>query len=586
MRLLTPLVLMFLALASGCGRDQASPDAAAPAGAAETAAAGSEARSEPWDDFVTVFLDEWWRAHPIHAATAGLHQYDGLFPDWSRAGIQAEIDRLRLMRERATDFAPGALAGGQRFEREYLLAWIDRQLFWMDEAEWPFRNPEYYFDWSSDRINPDLYFTKPYAPLAERMAAYILWAENLPAAMAEIRDNLRTPMPRTWAEQGLSSFRGMAGFIAADVPGIFATVEDSALQARFREANTAAAAALSSLADWFAAQAGAGTDDYALGPELFRRALWATDRLDISLQELEALGRAELERNMQALALACDEYAPGMTLAACMGKMSADKPEGGPVEAAREQLDGLRSFLVSRELVTIPGKEPIRVAEAPPYARTNFAYINVAGPFERDMPSTYYIAPPDPAWPQAMQREYVPGKASLLFTSVHEVWPGHFLQFQHSNRSGPLGKAYVSYLFAEGWAHYSEEMMWEAGLGGGDPELRVGQLQEALLRNVRFLCAIGLHAGDMSVNECRQMFLDKGFQDPGNALQQANRGTYDPLYLNYALGKMMIRKLRADWTANTGGSWGEFHDRLLSFGGPPIPLTRKAMLGEDSGPVL
>jgi len=180
----------------------------------------------------------------------------------------------------------------------------------------------------------------------------------------------------------------------------------------------------------------------------------------------------------------------------------------------------------------------------------------------------------------------VPGQADLLFTSVHEIWPGHFLQFLHANRSpDSFGQVFVGYAFAEGWAHYSEELMIEAGLGKGAPEYRVGQLSNALLRNVRYLCAIGLHTKGMSVETCDTMFRKEAYQDPGNARQQAARGTYDPAYLNYTLGKLMIRKLRADWTAAHGGrgAWLAFHDQFLSSGGPPIPLVREQMLGKADG---
>jgi uncharacterized protein (DUF885 family) len=172
----------------------------------------------------------------------------------------------------------------------------------------------------------------------------------------------------------------------------------------------------------------------------------------------------------------------------------------------------------------------------------------------------------------------------LLFTSVHEVWPGHFLQFLHSNNSpSKFGQVFIGYAFAEGWAHYTEEMMWDAGLGEGDSTVHIGQLLNALLRNVRLISAIGLHTGKMTVEQSERMFRELAFQDPGNARQQAARGTFDPAYLNYTMGKLMIRKLRDDWCADRGGreAWKDFHDQFLSFGGPPIPLVRKAMLRNE-----
>jgi uncharacterized protein (DUF885 family) len=218
--------------------------------------------------------------------------------------------------------------------------------------------------------------------------------------------------------------------------------------------------------------------------------------------------------------------------------------------------------------------------------RQNSAYIDIPGPYEHDLPSTYYISPPDPAWSAEEQAAYVPGEADLLFTSVHEVWPGHFLQYLHANRSkSEVARVFVGYAYSEGWAHYSEQMMCESGLCGDDPAVEVGQRLNALLRNVRFLSAIGLHARGMSVEDSEAMFREQAHQDPGNARQQAARGTYDPAYLNYTLGKLMILKLRADWMAQAehgeGAALRRFHDDFLSFGGPPIPMVRAAMLGGE-----
>lgn len=225
--------------------------------------------------------------------------------------------------------------------------------------------------------------------------------------------------------------------------------------------------------------------------------------------------------------------------------------------------------------------------ESPPYRRWNFAYIDIPGPYEKGLPSTYYVAPPDPSWSKAERDAYIPSNADLLFTSVHEVWPGHFLERLHSKRSpSKFGQVFsASTAFTEGWAHYTEEMMWEAGLGNGDPETHMGQLLNALMRNVRYLSAIGLHTKDMTLEESQRMFRELAYQDIATARQQAARGTFDPAYLSYTLGKLMIRKLREEWTASRGGrkAWREFHDKFLSYGRPPIPLVRTAMLGPTAG---
>jgi hypothetical protein len=307
-----------------------------------------------------------------------------------------------------------------------------------------------------------------------------------------------------------------------------------------------------------------------------------TEGVDLPLDTLEARGRADMDRTLAALKEACAAFAPGRAIRDCVARANARKPPGGPVEAARRQLDTLEAFVRARDLVSIPGTERALVHESPPYQRFNFAYIDIPGPYEKNLPSIYYIAPPDPAWSRAEQQAYILSEGNLLFVSVHEVWPGHFLNFLHSNRvKSQIGRVFVGYAFGEGWGHYAEEMMWEAGLGGGDPRLHIGQLMNALLRNARYLSAIGLHTRGMTLAESERIFREEAFQDPGNARQQALRGTYDPAYLNYTMGKLMIRKLRADWTASRGGqkAWKEFHDRFLSFGGPPIPLVRRRMVG-------
>jgi hypothetical protein len=314
-----------------------------------------------------------------------------------------------------------------------------------------------------------------------------------------------------------------------------------------------------------------------------------TELVDVPLDRLDSIGRADLERNLSTLKTTCATWAAGRTLAQCVAKADAGKPDGGILDAARKQLPMLEDFIRTHHIVSIPDTDRALVRESPPYMRWNFAFMNTRGVFEPSLPSIYYISPPDPAWPKAKQDAYLPSVGTLLVTTVHEVWPGHFLHFLHvTHVPSQIGRVYGSYAFGEGWAHYDEEMMLDDGLGNGDPALKIEQLRDALLRNVRYLCAVGLHTKGMTVEQCDRMFREQAFQDPGNAEQQAARGTFDPAYLNYTLGKLMIRKLRDEWTASRGGraAWGTFHDAFLSYGAPPIPLVRRAMLGPGSRPPL
>jgi hypothetical protein len=571
--------LASLILLAGCDRKEEP----APADADPTALIQKE-----WETFRDGFVEDFFKAHPTYAIRSGRHEFDGQLPDWSAAGIAVEIKRLHGARDRAAGFEAG-LTDQQRFERDYLIARIDRDLFWLEVVGDPFRNPTFYFDWNLDDLDPSAYLTREYAPLDQRLRGLAGYLRAIPRVAGEIKANLRLPMPESFVERAIAGFGGFADFYEKDLPQVLAQTQDEALRKDLAAANQGAIVAMRELAKHFEGARKTATQDYALGPEKFARMLAMTEGVTTPIAELEAIGRADLKRNQEAVKEACAKYAPGAAIPACFAKMGTNKPEGGPVEGARSQLAGLKQFLVDKQVLTIPSEEEALVAEAPPFNRANFAYIDVPGSFEKGVPATYYISPPDPSWSKEVQRDYLPGRADLLFTSVHEVWPGHFLQFLHSNRSDSLiGRVFVGYAYAEGWAHYAEEMTWEMGLGNGDPETHLGQLSNALLRDARFLSAIGLHTAGMSVAQSERLFREEAYQDIGNARQQARRGTYDPAYLNYTMGKLMIRKLRADWTATRDGqaAWKQFHDEFLSHGGPNVPQLRALLLGSSEGPLF
>lgn len=542
-----------------------------------------KAKSRPraqqnWPAFSARFIESYFKFSPSFAAGQGRHEYDGQLPDWSPTGLANQAAFLRSSIAAAQAFDTRRLTREQKFERDYLVARAKGDLFWLTTADQPHLNPAYYVG----TLDPSTYVTRPYASPEVRLRAFIAYLKQVPRAARQIRANLRSPLPLSFIDYGKAGFGGFAEYYPTDGKAAFASVQNPALQAELDRSARAAAASMKGLADWLESQRPRATDNFALGPVKFAQMLRDTEMVDLPLAQLEAIGRADLNRNQDSLIAACRRYAPGATIQACMDKMGANKSEGGPVAGARAQLAGLKAFIASHDLVSIPGTEEAKVEEAPPYNRQNFAYIDIPGPYETGLPSVYYIAPPDPAWSAEVQAGFVPGKADLLFTSVHEVWPGHFLNFLHANRSRfTFGKVFVGYAYAEGWAHYGEEMMWDAGLGDGDLETHIGQLSNALLRDCRYLSAIGMHSGKMTMEQSRQMFLTECFQDEGNARQQSARGTYDPAYLNYTMGKLMIRKLRQDWTASRGGrgAWKAFHDRFLSYGGPPIPLVRREMLG-------
>jgi len=542
---------------------------------AQTPAAGGG-----WAGFRDGYVEALFRLDPGFAVYQGRHDFDGQVQDWSPAGLArlGEFYRRSLATARAMPAA--GLTRDERFERDYLVKVTEGRLFWLDDADQPHRNPAWYVNAGLD---PNVYVARNYADATTRARVLTLFLRNIPRAAGQIRANLRTPMPLSFVNYGEAAFNGFADYYEKDAVQAFAAVKDEGVRRDLKAAAADAAEAMRSLGSWVGRQRGTATQDFALGPQRFARMLAATEGVTVSIDQLEAAGRADLQRNRAALATACRTYAPGATVAACMAKMNANKSADGALAEARRQIPALRAFVEARDLVTIPDAEQALVEESPPYNRQNLAYIDPPGPFERGIPSIYYISPPDPAWDKAVRDAFVPGRDNLLAVTVHEVMPGHFLQFRHANRSRSLfGRLFVGYAFAEGWAHYAEEMMWEAGYGDGDPGVHIGQLSNALLRDCRFLSAIGLHARGMTPEQSRRMFVEQCHQEEGGARQQSARGTYDPAYLNYTMGKLMIRRLRTDWTASRGGrrAWKAFHDELLSRGGPPIPLLRQAMMGE------
>jgi hypothetical protein len=577
MRLAARLLIPALLLLASCSREPAPSAAPAPP-PATTASSGEQS----WPAFASAFIESRMKADPYFAVGSGRHEFDGQMPDWSRAALDADVAGLRASLAAAGKFDDAALDAPQRFERDYVAWVIETELFWRTNAEQPFRNPAWYLD----RLDPSMYLTREYAPLPKRLEGFLGYARAVPKLAADIRANLRTPLPRAFIERGTAGFGGYSSFFRDEMPGIFAGVQDEKLKTELTDATAAAAQAMQDLAAWLESQRATATDDFSLGATKFREMLRETELVDLPLEELEAIGRKDLDRNLAALRAACAVFAPKATPAACVEKMRADKPAGGTVDGARKQLADLRQFVQDKKIVSIPNPEQALVAESPPYNRGNFAYISIPGPYENPaVKATYYVAPPDPKWSAAERNAYLPGKGYLLYVSAHEVWPGHYLQSQFTNQNpSRVSALWWDYAFGEGWAHYAEEMMYDEGLSAGQPEMRVGMLANALMRDVRFLSAICLHSGCMTLEESEKMFREQGFADAGNARQQALRGAYDPGYLAYTLGKLMIRKLRTDWlAANPDATLQQFHDKFLSYGAPPVPLVRREMLGSMAG---
>lgn len=549
--------------------------------------AGSPVEKQLGADIET-FFEQHLAFRPAFGIDLGLHdEYDGKVPDRSPAAIAAEIERLHAAQTSFEAVDPKVLTTRTNVEREIVLREIRKELFDLEVRRRPWRDPAYYLR----GFSMNAYIVRSYAPAPQRAAAMLRACEGGPAYYQQAAANLEPVVPKAWLQVSVMSSGGTIAFLKGDARKAFAAGEiDDALRTKLDACLDTLAAAVTTFRGALEGRMPAATDEFRLGADNLLTMLRATEGLTVDIATLERVAKADLDRNLAALAEAARAIDPNKDIATVIAEVSADKPAPERVlDEANAQLETLQTFLRANKIVSIPRPDVVTVRASPPFMRSNFAAFGGAGPLEKTaLPSFYYIAPPDPAWPAAEQTAYLPSRADLLFISAHEVFPGHFIQGMHQRASGSkILQAFETYTASEGWGHYVEEMMWDEGLGAGDPRVHIGQLKNALLRNVRFLVALGYHAGTLTPEAATKMFSELAYADPGNARQQAMRGTVDPMFLGYTLGKLIIMELRTDWMrANPKATIGDFHDRFLTFGEAPLPVTRRVMLGPAAGAPL
>src|SRR5262245_36791826 len=347
----TPMKSPFLACAAlaalllGCRSEPEPPG---------TVAAPPPAQTAAWDAFRDAFIDGYFELNPAYAVSQGRHEFDGRIGDWSGASFARQVEFLRRAIADAEAFDAAQLSDAQKFERDYLADVARNKLFWLADADQPHKNLTWYFD---NGLDPNVYIARPYADAPTRLRALIAYMRAVPTAVAQIRDNLETPMPLSFVEFGIAGFNGFAEYYRGDATAAFAAVDDAALKAELAAAVEPAAAAMTEAAAWLESQRPTATQDFALGAERFPRMLEQTEDVALPLDRLEALGRADLERNQKALAAACATFAPRATLGECMQRMDGTKSPLGPVDEARAQLPMLKQFIIDRDIVSVPGTE-------------------------------------------------------------------------------------------------------------------------------------------------------------------------------------------------------------------------------------
>lgn len=533
------------------------------------------------DAIIEEFFEAYFDFHPTEAAAAGLHDYDSLTGRRDADAIGAYIGRLRELESRLEASSGTSLSSDAALDRELILRQVRFDLFWLDEVGSWQNDPRFY----ASQMDLSLLLLSQHAPLEERMGSVVTRLEAVPSLLQAAWANVENP-PGPFVETALVNFRGLPAFLRDDLTAALASVEDAELQGRFAAARNAAAAAIQDYASYLADEVlPEAHGQYALGPELYRRMNMLLAGVDLPIDRLEEIGRAEVER-LRALGDAlAEQIVPGEGIEAAFKALGEDSPAAGAIaQTAAGDIDALASFVDDEGIGTLlPGT--VEVKEIPPFRRTNFAYIMIPGPFEPANTGFYFIHPVDASWSEAAAREFLRrhNRWTILNTSAHEAYPGHYHHFSHINRAPTkTQRLLTSYVTTEGWAHYTEEMSWRQGLAGSNPRLGLAVVQDALLRAVRYLSSIGLHTQGMTVEESQQMFRALAYQDPVNARQQALRGTYDPQYLNYTLGKLMVMRLREDVFEARGAEQDlrSFHDEFMAAGAPPVPWIARSMLGD------
>ncbi len=532
-----------------------------------------------WESFVSDFVESYLKQNPDWAVYNGRHEYDGQISDYSDKGMRTRVEWFKKQKELANEFNDENLTDEKILEKKNVMRVIDENVFFMETLRKPYNNADYYA-W---QLAPSIYLEKNYAPLKQRMIGYVKYLKSMRVTTQQILNNFKKELPLSRYHIDIAKivFSGFADFMKNDAPKGFETVKDEKLWNEFNDASEEVISALNKFVKWLDDQTPEATENFAMGPENFSKILYATDRLNIPLLELKKMAQDDLDRNLTALKKACQRYSPGKTsVEECIREIELKKEEYDPIEKARKQLPMLEKFLVEENVVSVPTYTKISVVETPSFMSAYFALIILPSAFDKNSEGIYYITPPDPKWSKNERIAYIMGENELLFTSAHEVWPGHFLQSLYINQSkSPLAKIFLNYTNLEGWAHYTEEMMFEKGLGNYQPEYEIAMRLDALRRNVRFLSALKMHAEGMPVKDAEQLFLKFAFLDSASARQEALRGTYDPQYYGYTLGKIFIRKLKDKWIAKTGSQkLNEFHNKFLSYGGIPISLIEESMM--------
>jgi uncharacterized protein (DUF885 family) len=566
--------------------------------AASTSA--SQTADTEYEAVAEEYIKGYLAARPLEGTMLGLHEYDGKITDYSRLALDAELNRLQRFDDRLTKFEPAKLSPRQSIDLRILQAAVRKELFEMQEMSIFERNPMVY----ARAADLNIYVQRNFAPLEDRVRSLTAIESQIPNVLIAARTNLDEVLPKPYVETAIEIAKGASDFLKKSLPPAVAGVKDEQVRVAFQNANRKAAHALFDYAAWLEREKLPKSSlDFALGEEKFRRLLAQTELVDLPPQKILEIGLEQLKAEQEAFADAGKKIDPNKSPIEVFRQIQSEHPTPeNLIPDVAKDLDKIRKYVLSHHLVSIPSDVRAKVKETPQYLRaTSFASMDTPGPFEkRATEAYYYVTPTENDWPEKQREEWLTAfnYYTTDITSVHEAYPGHYVQFLHLNASpaNKVEKIFGSYAFIEGWAHYCEKMMIDEGYGGATTstpseddvkraaKYRMAQADEALLRLCRLCVSIKMHTQNMSIDDATKFFQENCYYEEKPARQEAIRGTFDPLYLSYTLGKLEILKLRDDYKMQEGDEFSlqQFHNELLSHGMPPIRLLREIMLKDQS----
>jgi uncharacterized protein (DUF885 family) len=564
-----------------------------------TAHASSETWKQQFERVSDEYLDQvYLRYQPTQGTMAGYHQFDAQLEDYSRKSIDAEIATLKEFEKRVVAIHPVSDAEFvPRSDREIVLSNIHSRLLTLETIRPWEKNADNY---SSACANGAFtLMERKFASPDDRLRSLVSREKQMPALLAAARVNLKNP-PRVYTEIAIEQLPDIVTFFEHDVPLAFADAQDAALKAEFTRSNAVVIASLKDYLAWLKTDLlPRSNGDFRIGADAFSKKLKYDEMVDLPLDQLLEIGWADMRKNQAHFNQIAKELEPDKDASEVLEELGHNHPAPDHLlDAFRATFEGLESFIRAHHIVTIPSKVRPIVEETPPFMRaTTTASMDTPGPFEKNATEAYFnVTLPDASMSPIEVEGYMHGfnVGTVISTAVHEAYPGHYIQFlwlpQAPSRVRKLLGANTD---IEGWAHYTEQMMLDEGYGQPDAGakdereakfLRLGQLQDALLRNARFIVGIEMHTGKMSFDDAVAFFQKEGYQSKESAMVETKRGTSDPTYLYYTLGKLEIMKLRDDLKKKQGAAFSlqEFHDDFLRQGFPPIKIVRQALLGDDS----